>query len=307
MEIIFTCAYPAAGKTTLVERFAGHDRLNRDTIGGSLLDVAAELEQRIKAGKKQFILDNTYGTRESRKPLVEIAKRHKMPLRCIWLDTSIEDAQMNACHRMVKRFGKLLHPAEITAAKDPNTFPIMALFAYRKAFEEPTESEGFKLEVVKFERKKNPAFKNKAVIFDYDGTLRETKSGAHFPTDVADIRILPGRAAKIKKYAADGYKLLGVSNQSGVAKGDLTLETADACFKQTNKLLGLDIEYSFCPHRAPPTCYCRKPMVGLGVQFIEKHSLDPAQCVFIGDMTTDKTFANRCGFQFMDQAEFFKP
>src|SRR5208283_4636329 len=101
--------------------------------------------------------------------------------------------------------------------------------------------------------------------------------------------------------------LLGVSNQSGVHKGELTSETAHELFQFTNNQLGLDIEYRFCPHQsAPISCYCRKPQCGLGLEFILKHKLDRKQCLFVDDMTTDHTFANRCGFQYVDQADFFK-
>ena len=100
---------------------------------------------------------------------------------------------------------------------------------------------------------------------------------------------------------------MGVSNQSGIHKGELTNETAHELFQFTNNQLGLDIEYRFCPHQsAPISCYCRKPQCGIGVEFMLKHKLSRKDCIFVGDMTTDKTFATRCGFQYVDQAEFFK-
>jgi HAD superfamily hydrolase (TIGR01662 family) len=117
---------------------------------------------------------------------------------------------------------------------------------------------------------------------------------------------MDGRIDRLKEYIAKGYILLGVSNQSGVAKGVLTHEQAKACFDKTNELLGLDIDVSFCPHSVPPiSCYCRKPGVGHGVEFIEKYKLDPALCIMVGDMTTDKTFSTRCGFKYVDQSIFF--
>lgn len=66
-------------------------------------------------------------------------------------------------------------------------------------------------------------------------------------------------------------------------------------------------EILYCPHKVPPiTCYCRKPGPGMGVELIFKYKLDPRKCVYVGDMTTDKTFAARCGFKFEDHTEFFK-
>ena len=46
-------------------------------------------------------------------------------------------------------------------------------------------------------------------------------------------------------------------------------------------------------------------MPGMGVQFIEKYKLDPSQCIMVGDMKTDQTFAERCGFQFINAQKFF--
>jgi len=292
----------------MVGDFPGYDRLNRDTVGGSLDDIALELDKRIRAGKTKFVLDNTYPTAAQRKPVLGIASTHGIPVRCIHLATSIEDAQVNACQRMIQKYGKLLSPDEMAGKKDPNTYPPVVLFKYKKEYQSPEKSEGFAaVEVIKFQRKVGAEYKNKAMIFDYDGTLRDTISGGKYPCDPNDIKILPGRKEMLQKLKAEGYRLLGVSNQSGVAKGDLTMEVAKECFEKTNKLLGVDIEYSFCPHRIPPiTCFCRKPMPGLGVAFIEKYKLDRTKTTYIGDMTTDKTFSERCGIQFALADQFFK-
>ena len=49
------------------------------------------------------------------------------------------------------------------------------------------------------------------------------------------------------------------------------------------ELLGLPLDVLYCPHGAgPPVCWCRKPLPGLGVVFIQRHALDPARCVYVG-------------------------
>jgi histidinol phosphatase-like enzyme len=99
---------------------------------------------------------------------------------------------------------------------------------------------------------------------------------------------------------------LGVSNQSGVSKDEISYEDCDNLFKYTNQLLGVDIDYRFCPHRsAPISCYCRKPQVGSFVEFFLKYKLNPSDCIVVGDLTSDRTFATRCGCKYIDQAEFF--
>jgi HAD superfamily hydrolase (TIGR01662 family) len=209
---------------------------------------------------------------------------------------------------MIKKYGKLLGPDEIKKTKSPNTFPIVALFAARKKWEDPSVEEGFEsVTSVPFVREHDPTYTNKALILDYDGTLRKTGSGDFFPRSTNDVLILPGRTRKLSEYAEKGYLLLGVSNQSGIHKGDLTLEDAKKCFDRTNELLGHQIDYRFCPHRAaPPRCYCRKPQVGLGIALIEEYKLNPSECIYVGDMTSDKTFAKRCGFQYEDASTFFE-
>ena len=110
----------------------------------------------------------------------------------------------------------------------------------------------------------------------------------------------------LEKYKDEGYLLLGASNQSGVASGKLTHDMAVKCFEKTNEMLGIDIEYNFCPHGYfPVNCYCRKPMPGMGVEFIEKYKLDASKCIMVGNQKTDGSFARRCGFKFADEREFF--
>lgn len=321
-EVVIIMGYPAAGKSTLVNQYVsqGYHRMNRDDRGGSLSGLNKELEALMRQPEPLFVLDNTYATRESRKAVIDIAKTHGYSVRCVWLTTKLEDAQYNASYRLIKKFvlndsgtkysvTKALGPDFPSIARDPICVPSIAQYAYKKRFEKPTLDEGFsKIEEIVFVRNKlPPEYKNKAIILDYDGTLRKTKNGDKYPTEPSNIEILPGRTAVLKRYAADGYKLLGVSNQSGIEKGDLDGELAYDCFDQTNMLLGLDIDYVFCPHHSfPIRCYCRKPLPGLGVYLIEKHLLDPAQCIMVGDSTSDKTFSQRVGFLYCSQEGFFK-
>ena len=311
-EIVMIMGYPASGKTSLVDEFPGYVRLNRDNTGGSIDKLAITLNNELvrNGSSKSYVLDNTYPTAKSRKSALDVAKKHQVPVRCIYLKASAEDAQYNACQRMVERYGKVLMPDEIDkmAKTDPNMFPTAVIFKYRKELEEPSPSEGFaKIETRKFVRKpQGSEYVNSAVIFDYDGTLRKTKSGGKYPLTPDDIEILPGRVETLQKLKKSNTRLLGVSNQGDVARKKLTLEQAIACFEHTNKLLGADIEYTFCPHNpAPIQCFCRKPMCGLGVHFIEKYKLDRNKVCFVGDQTTDKTFAQRTGIRYIDAEEFF--
>lgn len=309
-NVVMVLGFPASGKSTLTKEFIakGYSNLNRDTEGGSIADLLPKLEGLLKDGK-DVVLDNLFPTAEIRKPFVEAAKRWNARTECRVMGTSIEDAQFNFVQRMIELKGKLLTPEEIKKAKHPNIFPPTVFYRYKKEFQVPTCEEGFdNIEKISFVRKDDPTFVNKALILDYDGTLRECVGGNDkYPTELAHVEIKENRTKILKEYEAKGYRLLGVSNQSGVHKGELTTERATELFQHTNKLLGVDIEFSFCPHQSNPiSCYCRKPQSGSGIQFIHKYKLSRKDCIFVGDMTTDKTFSTRCGFQYVDQAEFFK-
>lgn len=306
-EVVFVLGYPASGKTTYtLNAFPKHIRINRDIFGGTLVKLAKHFEGEIVRGRNDFVLDNTFATVAQRKPFIDIAKKHKFKVICHWLQATAEDAQVNACKRMISKYGRVLSPDEMPKT-DPNCFPATVIFTYRKAFEEPSVDEGFDTLVeVPFIRKYDKSYSNKALILDYDGTLRTTKSGEIYPVSPDDIQVIDGRYEILQKYKQNGYLILGISNQSGIAKKRLTRETADACFRRTNALLGVEIEYRFCPHGSfPISCFCRKPMPGFGVEFIEKYKLNPSETIFVGDMTTDRTFAERCWFNFYEANHFF--
>ena len=321
-EVVIIMGIQAAGKSTLVKSFSDkvYVRLNRDEMGGNLERLNKKLEEQIKSGDKNFVLDNTYATKESRRDVIKIAQKYGYSIRCFWVATKIEDAQYNASYRILKRYildpvkplfplNEILGPNGSKLDKDPCNIPSIALYAYKKAFQEPTMDEGFSaIEKIPFVRSPYPvSYVNRAIILDYDDTVRKTKSGGKYPLKPEDIEILPNTKEVLQRYVDKGYLLLGVSNQSGIEKGDLSETQAKACFNETNRLIGFDIAYVYCPHHSfPIRCYCRKPLNGLGVYLIERYKLSPKDSIFVGDATSDKNFAARCGFAYKTPDDFFE-
>ena len=318
-KAILLMGFPASGKSSVAQEYIdqGFVHLNRDSLGRNarVRDLLVPMEEALLAGK-DVILDNLHATVEGRKPFIDLATQLGVPIECLWMGTSIEDAQINTLCRMWDRYGTIFMDADAIKAhakakQDSNMFPPVVLFRYKKTLEKPTTDEGFaSVRKLKFQRRPW-AFTGKAIILDYDGTLRENPLDAgtgrfKYPVRVEEVRVLPGRAKMLRAAQAAGFKLLGVSNQSGVAKGHLTAAMADACFAETNRQLGVDIEFHYCPHGSfPVACYCRKPQAGLGMLLVHRHSLNPVECLFVGDMTSDHTFARRCGFQFQWAHEAF--
>jgi len=116
-EIVLVGGMPAGGKTTITAAYLqrGYQRLNRDTVGGKVDELLPRLEQVLTAGRSA-VLDNLYATRASRAAVLALAKKRQVPIRFVLLDTSLEDAQFNACLRMMERCGRVLHPEH---HKDP--------------------------------------------------------------------------------------------------------------------------------------------------------------------------------------------
>ena len=108
---------PGAGKSRSAEDLVarGYLRLNRDERAGTLRELAGALHEHLGAGARRVVLDNTYLTRASRSDVVEVASRHGLPVRCVWLDTPLAQAQVNMVERLLARFGRLPTPEELRA------------------------------------------------------------------------------------------------------------------------------------------------------------------------------------------------
>ncbi len=310
-EVAIVMGLPGAGKSTVAEGLIaqGYHRLNRDTTGGTLQDLLPVLDAALASGVSRIVLDNTYVSRKSRADVIRAAAVHGFPVRCIWLSTSLEDAQTNAAWRIVSRHGTLSHDdeREKPREREASAFLPTVQFRYLRQLEPPDLAEGFsRIDVVPFERRMDPSFVNRAVIIWCDGVLLQSRSGRRSPTSPDDVDVPADRAAILRRHRDDGCRLLGMSWQPDIADGAQFHEGAGAVFARMNELLGLDIEVELCPHAAgPPRCWCRKPLPGLGVVFVHRHKLDPRRCVYVGAGSQDPGFARRLGFTYRDAADFF--
>lgn len=319
MAFVILVGFPGSGKSTVAEQYAasGYVVLSRDHLQGakaSYKDVADAV--RACSASAGIVIDNTNLTVAQRRLFVDVARelgRDEIVFHHV--ATDFERCFINVLRRQYRLLGHAcVHPEPPRRHDDPHIFPPAVLYKARKDFEPPTAAEGGRLVVTRSDYDFDPAvYTNRALFLDIDGTLRETEHLPNkYPTDPSEVMLVADGQRmrdKLRRYLDDGYLLIGVSNQSGVAKGTVTEAQVVACMDRTRELLGLtatQLPIYFCPHRsAPISCYCRKPGVGFAVEACERFKIDPRRSTMVGDRTTDKTFAARMGMAYVDAKAFW--
>lgn len=129
-----------------------------------------------------------------------------------------------------------------------------------------------------------------AAFLDRDGTIIHD---ANYVRDPADVALLPGAAAAIKRLNDRGVAVIVVTNQSGIARGYLTQDDYAKVQARVSALVAegggrIDDTY-MCPHLPEITgpCDCRKPGLALYEQAIADHALDAKRSLFVGDRWRD--------------------
>jgi D-glycero-D-manno-heptose 1,7-bisphosphate phosphatase len=131
--------------------------------------------------------------------------------------------------------------------------------------------------------------RNKAIFLDRDGVLNRSfiRDGKPFaPTKLEEFEILPGVPEALRDLKNQGYKLIVVTNQPNVARGNQSLQTLEAMHQILTSQLPLD-DILLCPHTDDDHCDCRKPQPGMLLAAARRHNIDLANSYMIGDRWRD--------------------
>jgi D-glycero-D-manno-heptose 1,7-bisphosphate phosphatase len=142
-----------------------------------------------------------------------------------------------------------------------------------------------------------------AVFVDRDGTLIRDVG---YLCRREQLEILPQVPAALRLIRRKGYKIIVITNQSAVARGQLTEEALGCIHEELLARLAqlgadLDAVY-YCPHHptvgAAPyrqACDCRKPNAGMVFRAAAELGLAPERSYVVGDQVIDMELAARSG------------
>lgn len=136
-------------------------------------------------------------------------------------------------------------------------------------------------------------FSNGLTVFlDRDGTINQKAPRACYIEKPEQFIWLEGAKEAVRLLKESGYRLILVSNQPGVARGNLTENTLGQIHKRMQEELKQETGYQidaiyYCPHNWDEGCECRKPNPGMLYQAQKDYSLNLRECILIGDDDRD--------------------
>jgi D-glycero-D-manno-heptose 1,7-bisphosphate phosphatase len=156
------------------------------------------------------------------------------------------------------------------------------------------------------------------VILDRDGVIiRDT---GHL-SSLKSFEILPGVIESIRNLNLIGYRVIVITNQPVIARGEATEDFVN----QVHTLIDIELakheafitEYYICPHHPEKgyvgevkdlkiDCNCRKPSIGLYEKANFEFPMDKEASVAVGDSLTDAEAARRFGLKFFGVGDRFQ-
>ena len=151
----------------------------------------------------------------------------------------------------------------------------------------------------KIARCKSSTDKNKrmkAVFLDRDGTIARD---VNYCRRVEDFEILPGVPEAISLLNRHNFKVIVITNQSGIARGYFTEATLSRIHRHMIKELAksgacIDAIY-YCPHHPDEGCECRKPRPKLILQAAIEHNIETGLSCMVGDALKDVAAGKAAG------------
>ncbi|MFL2553456.1 MAG: D-glycero-beta-D-manno-heptose 1,7-bisphosphate 7-phosphatase [Candidatus Rariloculaceae bacterium] len=138
---------------------------------------------------------------------------------------------------------------------------------------------------------------DRLIVLDRDGVINE-ESEAYIKTP-AEWQPLAGSLEAIAELKKAGFRIVVVSNQSGIGRGLFTLASLEAINRKMTAAVtaagGKLTRIYCCPHMPIDHCDCRKPRPGLLLQVAEDFGISLNNLPVVGDKASDLEMARRVG------------
>ena len=133
------------------------------------------------------------------------------------------------------------------------------------------------------------------VILDRDGVINQDSED--FITSPEAWKPIPGSVAAIARLCQAGYKVVVATNQSGIGRGLLDMDTLGRIHARMLNVVrkrGGEIDgIFFCPHKPEDACSCRKPEPGLLNEIADRLKMNLSGVYVVGDSERDIVAARR--------------
>jgi D-glycero-D-manno-heptose 1,7-bisphosphate phosphatase len=131
-----------------------------------------------------------------------------------------------------------------------------------------------------------------AVLFDRDGTL---VLDVPYNGDPARVEPVPQTRAAVGLLRSAGIRTGVITNQSGIARGLVTVAQVAAVNRRVDELVGPFDVWQVCPHGPDDGCGCRKPRPGMVLRAAERLGVPPQRVTVVGDIGADIEAATAAG------------
>lgn len=137
----------------------------------------------------------------------------------------------------------------------------------------------------------------KLIILDQTGVINQSRE-TFIKTPEEWIPIL-GSLEAIARLTQAGYRVVIVTNQSGIGRGLLDMATYNAIndkmYKAVNHAGGRIDAIFFCPHTSADQCACRKPATGMFDEITQRYGVNLKNVAAVGDSLKDLQAADAAG------------
>jgi D-glycero-D-manno-heptose 1,7-bisphosphate phosphatase len=138
-----------------------------------------------------------------------------------------------------------------------------------------------------------------AVFLDRDGIINRKAREGEYIRSWQEFHFLPGVVEGLTELSAAGFELFIVTNQRGIALGQVSRNAlADMHERMLQNLGGSGVRIAgiyVCPHDFADACSCRKPKPGLLFEAASMHRIDLARSWMVGDSESDIEAGKQAG------------